>query len=160
MPYRAMNVAIGVFGVVVLAALVALGVNVYRAARTGPSWKRGLIAAGLAMLGLVGTTGCTTCYAFAVEPSVPSPDVAYKETKMELWDLSERVDLLERLQAEGKLDPAAAVKTLDGLDNEMNSRVNDYQLSLLSEEDRKRVVVEKKELRTRIEVLRKQVEGK
>ena len=65
MPYRAMNVALGVLGVMVLIALVVLGVNVYRSARTGPRWKRALIAAGLLVLGLATTNSCkqTTCYA-------------------------------------------------------------------------------------------------
>ena len=61
MPYRAMNVALGVVGVAVLIALVVLGVNVYRSARTGPHWKRTLIIAGLVMLGLVGTTSPIAC---------------------------------------------------------------------------------------------------
>ena len=64
MPYRAMNAVVGVVGVAVLVALVVLGVNVYRSARTGPRWKRALITAGLVVLGLATTNSCdrSTCY--------------------------------------------------------------------------------------------------
>lgn len=58
MPYRAMNAVVGIVGVAVLVVLVALGVNVYRAARTGPGWRRKLAGAGLVMLGSLGLMSC------------------------------------------------------------------------------------------------------
>lgn len=42
----------GLAGVLIVAGLAMLGVNLVSSARTGPRWKRKLVAAGLILLGI------------------------------------------------------------------------------------------------------------
>ncbi len=54
MPHRTLGIWIGLMGVLAVAALLVLGRNLDKAASTGPRWKRRLVAAGLALLALLG----------------------------------------------------------------------------------------------------------
>jgi len=51
---RTLTVLLALFGVLVIAALALLGYNVYRAAQSGPRWRRRLVGAGLSLLALLG----------------------------------------------------------------------------------------------------------
>jgi len=51
---KAANVLIAILGLLVVAWVIVLGVDVYRAARTGPRWKRRLIGAALTLLAVLG----------------------------------------------------------------------------------------------------------
>jgi hypothetical protein len=60
MPYRTLSIFIAIFGTVIVIALILLGRDLRRAARTGPTWKRRLVTAGLVLLGALGiTSGCS-----------------------------------------------------------------------------------------------------
>lgn len=79
-------VGIGVLGALAVIILVLAGVDVPRLVRTGPPWRRALIAAGLALIGATGVAGCdrssppscyrasvpVTCYAPAVQATQPT----------------------------------------------------------------------------------------
>jgi len=60
MAQRVWGVLAMVAGVVVLGVLVLVGVDVYRAARTGPRWRRRLVGAGLVLMAALGLApaGC------------------------------------------------------------------------------------------------------
>ncbi|MBM4042028.1 MAG: hypothetical protein FJ290_26330, partial [Planctomycetes bacterium] len=54
MSNRMVGTILALAGVVVVAALVLLGLDAWRAARTGPRWRRRLVGAGLSLLALLG----------------------------------------------------------------------------------------------------------
>ncbi|MHC4777537.1 MAG: hypothetical protein ACYTFG_03050 [Planctomycetota bacterium] len=54
MPHRAEPLLLGILGLVTVAALLLLGMDVYLAARKGSRWKRRLVGAGLGLMGLLG----------------------------------------------------------------------------------------------------------
>jgi len=59
MPYRSTFFLVALFGSVLVVALMLLGRDLRRAARTGPGWKRKLVAAGLVLLAAMGiNAGC------------------------------------------------------------------------------------------------------
>lgn len=58
MPQKTLNLLAALAGLLIIAAIALLGYDVYRAARTGPRWKRRLVSAGLALLALVGPVAC------------------------------------------------------------------------------------------------------
>ncbi len=51
---RTLTILLTVAGLLLIAALALLGHDVHRAARTGPRWRRRLVAAGLALLAMLG----------------------------------------------------------------------------------------------------------
>jgi hypothetical protein len=69
MPYRAVHVFVAVAGLLTVLALLAVGVNLPRAAQRGPAWKRRLIGAGLFLLAAVGLGGCRNDPPTATETS-------------------------------------------------------------------------------------------
>jgi len=57
MPHRVTHVlglVLGVLGLVLLGVILLTGADVHRAARTGPRWKRAMVAAGLVLLAALG----------------------------------------------------------------------------------------------------------
>jgi len=59
MPFRLIAVFVLLFGVVFVLVLMLLGRDLQRAARSGPGWKRKLVAAGMLLLAAIGfTSGC------------------------------------------------------------------------------------------------------
>jgi len=58
MPQKTLNLLLAVAGLAIVAAFAVLGYDVYRSARTGPRWKRRLVAAGLALLAALGIPAC------------------------------------------------------------------------------------------------------
>ena len=58
MPQRAIDVLLAIAGLVTVAGLVLVGVDLRRAAGTGPRWKRRLISAGLVLLAALGMASC------------------------------------------------------------------------------------------------------
>ena len=90
MPYRSFGLFAAVFGAMFVVGLILLGFDLRRAAKTGPGWKRKLVAAGLVLLGAVGITpGCSQIGEVAggiavagVDPDAPIPaDAALDETE-------------------------------------------------------------------------------
>jgi len=58
MPQKTLNLLLAVAGLAIVAAFAVLGYDLYRAACTGPRWKRRLVAAGLAVLAMLGIPAC------------------------------------------------------------------------------------------------------
>ena len=58
MPQRTLNLLAALAGLIIVAALFALGCDLHRAARTGPRWKRRLVGAALALLALFSPLAC------------------------------------------------------------------------------------------------------
>jgi len=58
MPQRTFNLLIAIVGLALVAAIALVGFDVYRAAKTGPRWKRRLVGAGLALLAALGLPAC------------------------------------------------------------------------------------------------------
>ena len=58
MPYRAMNVVVGIIGALLLAGLLLLGADVIRASRSGPGWRRKILGTGLVLLASLGLVSC------------------------------------------------------------------------------------------------------
>lgn len=56
MPHRSIALLLGVAGILVLAWLVVRRVDLQRAARVGPLWRRRMVSAALALLALLGVT--------------------------------------------------------------------------------------------------------
>ena len=61
MPYRPFSLFLILSGSVFVLALILLGRDLHEAIRTGPTWKRKLVTAGLVLLATLGiTSGCST----------------------------------------------------------------------------------------------------
>ncbi len=58
MSQRALGLAAALLGAALVAAIVLLGYDVYRAAQSGPRWRRRLLGAGLALLAALGLPAC------------------------------------------------------------------------------------------------------
>ena len=67
MTERLLNALLALVGVLAVAALALLGLDAWRAARTGPRWRRRLVTAGLALLATVGVPACES----GAEPQRP-----------------------------------------------------------------------------------------
>ncbi len=123
MPQRAAGILMALFGLVAVAGLVLVGIDVYAATKRGPRWKRRLIGAGLALLG-----------AFGVWFSRPKPAVAICYAPMPVecsigYNLGQQLPLLEKLAAQEKLDPRVVRKVLLKAEQDLN-RISDPQVSM------------------------------
>ncbi len=58
MSYKVIWLLIAIFGLLLVAGLVILGIDLRRAAKTGPKWKRQLLGAALVLLAALGFYGC------------------------------------------------------------------------------------------------------
>ena len=58
MSQKTLNLLLALGGLAIIAAIAMLGLNIHRAAHTGPRWKRRLVAAGLALLAALGVPAC------------------------------------------------------------------------------------------------------
>jgi hypothetical protein len=108
MPYRsAAGILMALAGLVAVAGLVLIGIDVYAAKQRGPRWKRRLLGAGLAVFGILGVwlakpKPVVACYMHRPEPfTAPS-----------LQRLESQASLLGQLISTGKLDPEVARKAL------------------------------------------------
>ena len=117
MSQRALSLLLAAAGALVVAAIALLGYDIWRSGRTGPRWKRRLVGAGLALLVSLGVVSCereVTCY----EP-MPSP-VSQKSAKR----LREQIELLDKLLAQDKVDPAVARKVIEAVQQEFAAGVS------------------------------------
>lgn len=65
---RTTGLLLTIGGTLLVALLLVVGVDIHRAAQTGPRWRRRLVGAGIMLLATLGMTGCdptpqVTCYA-------------------------------------------------------------------------------------------------
>ena len=58
MSQKTLNLLLALGGLAVIAAIACVGLDIHRAAHTGPRWKRRLVAAGLALLAALGVPAC------------------------------------------------------------------------------------------------------
>lgn len=58
MPQRIIGLLVGLLGLLVVGGIIVLGLDIWKARRTGPAWKRRLVEAGLLLLALVGFPAC------------------------------------------------------------------------------------------------------
>lgn len=122
-------------GALFVAALVVFGYDIRRAARTGPNWKRRLVAAGLALLGCAGVAaviqerhenrGTWSCY-------VPLPAPMSKAT---MRRIAARLALVETLAKDGKLEPSVAQKLMEEMDSDLTARCEWPESQGLSRDD-------------------------
>jgi len=68
MSYKALWLLIAIFGLLLVAGLVILGIDLRRAAKTGPRWKRRLLGAALVLLAALGFYGCGTAAKTGEDP--------------------------------------------------------------------------------------------
>ncbi len=86
MPQRAFNLAVAVVGVLVLAAMIVVGVDWSRAARTGPAWRRRLICAALWLLAAIGLSPAAPSSAVAQDTTAPASAPATSDlSKTKEW---------------------------------------------------------------------------
>lgn len=86
MPQRAFNLAVAVVGVLVLAAMIVVGVDWSRAARTGPAWRRRLICAVLWLLAAIGLSPAAPSSAVAQDTTAPASAPATSDlSKTKEW---------------------------------------------------------------------------
>jgi len=85
--HRMSGVLVTAAGVAALAILVLAGVDVYRAARTGPRWRRRLVGAGLALLVALGLAPVTRG-----DSAEGAAAVATEEEKAPEVDLTARIE--------------------------------------------------------------------
>ncbi len=134
MPIRLTTVIVGIFGLMLLGALVCFGADPQQAARTGPRWKRWLIGAALALLALVGAgslliRSTTTCYV-PVRITSRDPDVRH---------LRDQLDLLWDMNSAGRLDPTVTLLVLDNIDRDVAILSAPGRLDNLPEREREEV---------------------
>ena len=87
MPYRALNGLLVVAGLVLALVLVVLGADLALAARTGPRWKRRLVAAGLGLLASLGllSAGCQSAESTNPAPSTAAPATGQSLAETPQW---------------------------------------------------------------------------
>jgi hypothetical protein len=108
MPYRAAGILMALAGLVAVVGLIIVGIDVYTAKERGPCWKRRLLGAGLAVLGIFGIGIAArprprpTCYLPAIVPC----------TAPSFQRLSQQLSILDGLAADGKIEPETVRKAL------------------------------------------------
>ena len=149
MPYRALNGLLVVAGLVLALVLMVLGADLALSARSGPRWKRRLLAAGLGLLTSLGllTTGCQNAESANPAPSTaaPAPGQSLAETPQwkhltATWKEAEEV--ASGCRGDYPFDEAGKKKLLDdlatvGTDIDALAKagqLNDAETGLLREE--------------------------
>ncbi len=130
MPQRAMNLILAVLGLLAVAGLLLAGADIYRAARTGPGWKRRLVTAGLFLLAMLGVTSCEkkdrpVCY----RPMILPP------ARQSLERLPQQLSLLDEFARES-LRADAVYKTLEAIERDIATLADDRRLAELPEAER------------------------
>jgi hypothetical protein len=156
MPYRsAAWILVGLGGLVAVAGLVLIGIDVYAASRRGPRWKRRLLGAGLAVLGLLGLGGGVreylrpTCYDMA-----PMPFAAPSLQRLEV-----QASVLYQLTSEGRVDPDTAGKALAAAEAALVQASRPEVLGALSPEERERASALIGNTRTRIDQVKARLDA-
>lgn len=113
MSQRTYAIVLSLAGAGVVLALILCGINLKRAAATGPRWKRALVSAGIFMLTTLGLLGCdscgppvTTCYAVSYNPPPAAQSVA---------NLRQQVAMLRQHTLAGDLPADTAAYIADDL---------------------------------------------
>jgi len=137
MPHRTLSIVLGVIGLIALVGLVVARVDLARAARSGPAWRRRIVGAGLALLTSLGVYSPA-----AAEPAAKPPAAAPAKPSARLaatpewkriqqtWSEAEAIASGKRgshpFDAAGKKRALAA---LDGADKDIEALVRSGALS-------------------------------
>jgi hypothetical protein len=132
---RNVSVWYAVLGMLAASAALLVGLDVCRAARRGPRWKRRLLSAGLAVLVALGIASCDRkpdsgvimCYM-----PMPAPAV------MSLSRLEAQLTVLDKLTAEERLDRAVVEKVLASIEGDLKTLSDPDELAGLPESERVR----------------------
>jgi len=76
MPHRTLSIVLGVIGLVALLGLLLARVDLARAARSGPAWRRRIVGAGLALLSALGLQTATAEPRPGDKTAAPAPRLA------------------------------------------------------------------------------------
>ena len=155
MPQRVANVltlVLGIAGLAVVAALVLAGADLRRAARTGPRWKRALVAAGLALLTWAAPASAPPepCY-FRPPPIRPE---MFDPAKRPVAMLELALPLVEKLAKADRLPPDPTKALLDAMERAAAALDRDDVLRRLSPDERKKAADLKLRATARIKALR------
>jgi len=151
MPYRAAGILMALAGLVAVVGLIIVGIDVYTAKERGPRWKRRLLGAGLAVLGMVGVWFARprlqgpTCY-LPVPSSFSAPS---------LQRLDKQSHLLYELTTQGRVDPEVAGKALAATEAALEEASSEQVLKGLSAEERAQAEGLRESARFQIEHLRR-----
>ena len=112
MPQRALNLVLALAGVVAVLGVIVIGFDLHRVSTSGPRWRRRLLAAGLALLGLAAPPSCIsstpTCYAVVEQGKAPLS-----------W-LEAQLPLLEQAARTGVIDDQTVVRSLEAVEEELS----------------------------------------
>jgi len=149
MPQRAVNLVLALAGVAAVVLIVVLGVNLARASRRGPKWKRRLLSAGIGLMAALGVTtvdtGCFMCYA-------PVP-TEFREGS--IGRVRYRLRLLDTFVQRRDVTPLALENALKSLQADLDELTKDEAAGKLSDKQR----AEAKELREQADRLIKEVQS-
>jgi len=126
MPHRLLNiwtVVLGLAALVIVALMVMFGADLVRAARTGPRWKRRMIAASLAVLAAIGVNIAAaqpqrprpSCYLMVRVPDrVPTAALPGRMTALKKLGVMEKIksDVLKKVAARIRADVVPYEKTV------------------------------------------------
>lgn len=118
---RTVNLLLSMLGLTIVAVLALMGMDIVRAAKTGPQWKRRLVGAGLAMLALFGVP------AYAQTADAPPP--VTREAEPVSKDLSDSTDWKVITDAWATAMPLAE----SGKGTEVQREAADKQLNVAKE---------------------------
>ncbi|HOX05288.1 MAG TPA: hypothetical protein PK280_02710 [Planctomycetota bacterium] len=160
MPYRAPALLlVALAGAIAVIGLVLIGIDVYAARQRGPRWKRRLLGAGLAVLGVFGAwsarprptppSSTPICYAPMPMPC-PTPSIQ---------SLEQQVSTLARLLDEGRIDPNVARKALAAAETALAEASTREVLDSLSTAERSRAGALIQAARTRIDQLKTRLDA-
>jgi hypothetical protein len=156
MSLRNASVIYALLGMVAAGAALVVGLDVYRAARRGPRWKRRLLSAGLAVLAAIGIAACDR--AGGAEGRQPGP-TCYKPMQLppvrkSLTRVEAQLPVLERLAEAEKLDPAVVRKVLASIEKDLAVLGDEKQTALLPDDQRKRAEATLASAREKVKAIR------
>jgi len=134
------TVILGIAGLAVVALMVLFGANLVRASRTGPRWKRTLVAASLSVLAFLGVVAGR---GVAVEPATSAESTREGETSpvMAIFNLELQLEKLGRLTSSPDFDGAAAEAMIGEVDADVAILSKPANLARLTDKGRARAKI-------------------
>jgi len=136
MPHRLLNiwtVVLGIAALVIVALMVMFGVDVMRASRTGPRWKRRMVTASLAVLAAIGVN-IADRDASAKPPMIPQRPTCYSIMLVDPPPMRPVTVLPMRMAAMKKLGVMEKIKSdvLKKLAAQIRTEIVSYEKTVLS----------------------------
>ncbi len=162
MPYRLVpfwGVIVGLLGVIAIGVLVATRKDWRRVTAEATGWRRKLLVAGLAMLGITATAameGCVSCY----EPMPVTAEAVSRDDMLGyMQQLSDRIALAEAALANDRLDRQVGREVIDQLWQARGEAIYLYESSDLTSAEREQLATLGEEARLLIEQLEQHVDA-